>query len=165
VQLDQVLGLSTRAIETVIEPFGRTVIEIGDDEADVEAEPRRLDTSNGAPFAIPGFGSMPRLGVTPHDIFVGECAFRANGVRCLVDLSRQRLRAGKAEDIVDAVRLTPRHRLGPRVMPVAPEQDAGSRPALSNMPHQPAQMSAHLDAGRVLPGRRMTATGRLLSVL
>src|ERR1700674_4473371 len=74
VQLDQVLGLSTRAIDTVVEPFGRTVIKIGDDEADVEAEPRRLDTSNGASFAIPGFGSMPRLGVTPHAIFVVERA-------------------------------------------------------------------------------------------
>ena len=54
VQLNQVLGLSTRATDTVVEPFGRTVIEIGDDEADVEAEPRRLGTSNGASFAIPG---------------------------------------------------------------------------------------------------------------
>jgi len=81
---------------------------------------------------------MSRLGVTPHAIFVVERAFSANGVRRLIDLSRQRLCAGKAEDIVDAIRLTPRHRLGPRVMPIAPEQDAGFRPTFSNMPHQPA---------------------------
>ena len=95
---------------------------------------------------------MPRLGVTPHDIFVVERTFRANGVGRLVDLSRRRPCAGKAKNIVDAVRLTPRHRLGSRVMPVAPEQDAGFRPAFSNMPHQPAKMSAHFDAGRRLAG-------------
>jgi hypothetical protein len=44
-------------------PLARTALQIGDDEADVEAEPRRLDGSNGGPFAIAGFGSMPRLSV------------------------------------------------------------------------------------------------------
>ena len=90
VQIDQVLGLSTRAIDTVVEPFGRTVIEIGDDEADVEVEPRRLGTSNSASFAIPGFGSMSFLGATPHDIVVVERPFNANGVGRLIDLSRRR---------------------------------------------------------------------------
>ena len=36
VQLDQVLGLTARAIEAVVKPFGRAMREIGDDEADVE---------------------------------------------------------------------------------------------------------------------------------
>ena len=35
-------------------------------------------------------------------------------------------------------------------MPVAPKQDARLRPALADMPRQPAQMSANLDAGRRL---------------
>jgi len=51
---------------------------------------RRLGTSNGASFAIPGFGSMSLLGVTPHDIFVVERAVSANGVGRLIDLSRRR---------------------------------------------------------------------------
>ncbi len=38
VQLDQVLGLTTRAIEAVIKPFRRAMREIGDNEADVETE-------------------------------------------------------------------------------------------------------------------------------
>jgi hypothetical protein len=38
VQLDQVLGLPARAIQAVVDPLGRAVFEIGDDEADVEAE-------------------------------------------------------------------------------------------------------------------------------
>ena len=50
VQLDQILRLAARAIEAFVEPFGRAVLEVGDDEADVEAEPRRLDAGDGAPL-------------------------------------------------------------------------------------------------------------------
>ncbi|MEY9387592.1 hypothetical protein ABIF93_005849 [Bradyrhizobium japonicum] len=53
-QLDQILGLAARAIQAVVDPLGRADIEAGDDEADVEAEHRRLNTGDSAPFAIPG---------------------------------------------------------------------------------------------------------------
>jgi hypothetical protein len=47
------------------------VVEIGDDdEADVRAEPRRLDMRDGAPFADSGFGSMPCLGVTTRMVLL-----------------------------------------------------------------------------------------------
>ena len=62
-QLDQVLGLAARAIQAVIDPLGRADIEARDDEADVEAELRRLDTGDGAPFAIPGLCLVARLGI------------------------------------------------------------------------------------------------------
>ena len=52
-QLDQILGLAARAIQAVVDPLGRADIEARDDEADVEAEHRRLNTGDGAPFAIP----------------------------------------------------------------------------------------------------------------
>ena len=61
-QLDQILGLTARAIEVVVKPFRRAVREIGDDEANVEAEPRRLDARDGAALLVPGFGLVPRLG-------------------------------------------------------------------------------------------------------
>jgi hypothetical protein len=54
--------------------------EIGDDEADVETEPRRLDASDGAAFSVPGFGSVPRLRVTARYILVVDGALGANGV-------------------------------------------------------------------------------------
>ena len=38
VQLDQVLRLSACAIQAFVEPLGRAVFEIGDDEADIETE-------------------------------------------------------------------------------------------------------------------------------
>ena len=51
-QLDQILGLAARAMQAVVDPLGRADIEARDDEADVEAEHRRLNTGDGAPFAI-----------------------------------------------------------------------------------------------------------------
>lgn len=51
---------------------------------------------------------------------------------------------------MDTVILAPGHRLRPRIMPIAAKQDAGRRPLLANMPHQPAQMRSDLDAGRRL---------------
>lgn len=39
---DQVLGVSLRAIHTVVKPFGRTVIEFADDEADSKVDMRGL---------------------------------------------------------------------------------------------------------------------------
>src|SRR5665647_1704657 len=47
-QLDQILGLAARAIQAVVDPFGRADIEAGDDEADVESEHRRLNPGDGA---------------------------------------------------------------------------------------------------------------------
>ena len=47
-QLDQVLRLTTRAIQVVVDPFGGAAFEIGDDEADIEAERRGFDTRDGA---------------------------------------------------------------------------------------------------------------------
>jgi hypothetical protein len=45
-------GGHARAIQAVVDPFGRADIEAGDDEADVEAERGRLNTGDGAPFAM-----------------------------------------------------------------------------------------------------------------
>lgn len=53
VQLDEIFGLPARAIESFIEPFGRAAVEVGDDEADIEAEPRGLDAGVGASFQEP----------------------------------------------------------------------------------------------------------------
>lgn len=95
---------------------------------------------------------MARLGVAAHLRLVADGALGANGVGGLVDLSRERLRVGKAEDIIDAVVLAPGHCLRAGVMPVAPEQDARRRPARADAAHEPAQMGANFDARRGLAG-------------
>src|SRR5712671_4033093 len=90
-QLDQVLGLAARAIQAVVDPLGRADIEAGDDEADVEAEHRRLNTGDGAPFAIPGLCLVARLGIAAQNRQVLDGASRADIVGDLVDFSGERL--------------------------------------------------------------------------
>jgi len=48
----------------VVDPLGRADIEAGDDEADVEAEHRRLNIGDGTPFAIPGLCFVAGLGIS-----------------------------------------------------------------------------------------------------
>ena len=95
---------------------------------------------------------MARLGEAAHDVLVADCALGPHGVGRLVDFPGERLGSGKAEHVVDAVFLAPGHRLGPRVVPVAAKQDARHRPAGSDTAHEPAQMSANLDARGRLAG-------------
>ncbi len=51
VQFDQIFHLAARAIERVVDMFGRTGRDVGDDVADVEPELRRFDA--GADAALP----------------------------------------------------------------------------------------------------------------
>jgi hypothetical protein len=102
-QIDQVLGLATRAIQAVADALGRADIEAGDDEADVEAERRRLNTGDGAPFAILGLCVVAGLGVAAQNRQVLDGASGADIVGDLVDFAGERLGARQAEDVVDAV--------------------------------------------------------------
>jgi hypothetical protein len=72
-------------------PLGRADIDAGDDEADVEAEHRRLNTGEGAPFAIPRAG----LGIAAQNRQVIDGASRADAVGDLVDFSGERLGTGQ----------------------------------------------------------------------
>src|ERR1700677_1611372 len=133
VQFNEVLGLSARAIEGVVDPFGRAVFDVGDDEAGVEPERSGFDAGDGAPLAAPGFGLVARFGVAAHDGLVRQSARGAHRIRRLVDFLRQWLRTGQPEDVIDAVRFAPIHRLGSRVMAVAAKGDARPGPALADM--------------------------------
>lgn len=104
-QLDQILGLAARAIQADVDPLGRTDIEAGDDEADVEAKHGRLNTGDGAAFAIPGLCLVARLGIATQNRQVLDGASGADVVGDLVDFSGERLGAGQTEDVVDAVGL------------------------------------------------------------
>src|SRR5450759_1996486 len=82
VQLDQILSLAARAIQAVVDPLGRADIEAGDDEADVEAELRRLNTGDGAPFAIPGLCLVAGLGIAAQNRQVSYAPARAQRQQC-----------------------------------------------------------------------------------
>ena len=87
-----------------------------------------------------------------HGVRVPQRAFDADLIGLVVDLLGQRPGAGQAEQVIDAIVLAPSHRLGPGVMAIAPERDAGVAPAFADMAHEAAQMRAHLDAARRLAG-------------
>ena len=89
VQLDQILSLAARAIQAVVDPLGRADIEAGDDEAHVEAERGRLNTGDGAPFAIPGLCLVARLGIAAQNrqVLGGRDRFSISSIQ-LADLGR-----------------------------------------------------------------------------
>ena len=74
VQFNEVLGLSARAIEGAVDPFGRDVFDVGDNEAGVEPERRGFDAGDGAPLAAPGFGLVAGFGVVAYDGLVRQSA-------------------------------------------------------------------------------------------
>ncbi len=62
VQLDQVLGLTSGAVERVVDMLGRSGLDAGHDEAYVEALGGRLDPGTGTPIGVPGFRPVACLG-------------------------------------------------------------------------------------------------------
>jgi hypothetical protein len=83
--------LAARAIQAVVDPLGRADIEARDDEAAVEAQHRRLNSGDGAPFAIPGLCLVVRLGVAVQN---WQVRWRVAGYRRrLVDFSGEWLGA------------------------------------------------------------------------
>ena len=132
-------------------PFAEPWAMFRNDEADIEPERGGLDAGDGAPLAVPDL-ALCRVSVAYR-------ALCADGVSRLVDLLEQRPRAGQSENVIDAFSFTPRHRLGPRVVAVAPKRDArlGTTPA--NAPDEAAQMGAHLDPGRRLAGPQHNGDG------
>src|SRR3954463_2911711 len=88
-QLDQVLGLAAGAIKVGIKPFGRPARDVGDDVADVETEPRRLDAGCDAALSRPGLGGVGGLGEATHGLLVFDGALDADRVGELVDLGRK----------------------------------------------------------------------------
>jgi hypothetical protein len=58
VQFDEVLGLTTRAVETVIQPFGVVARDVGDGVADIKTHGGGLDAGCDTALAAPGFGTV-----------------------------------------------------------------------------------------------------------
>src|ERR1019366_8181137 len=73
VPLDEVLRLAARAIDGLIEIFGRSR-QRGDDVADVEAERRRLDAGDHAALSSPAFGAVAQPLPGASLLCTGYCA-------------------------------------------------------------------------------------------
>src|SRR5215204_7330433 len=89
VQLDQVLGLAAGAIKVGIKPFGRPTRDVGDDVANVETEPRRLDAGCDAALPCPGLSRVGGLGEATHGFLVFDCALDADRRRTRRSSSRE----------------------------------------------------------------------------
>ena len=103
VQLNQVLGLSAGAVELGVEPFRRAGGDVRDHVADVDAEPRGLDAGSDAALLSPGLGRVRGLGKAAHRILVVDGPRHPDRVGGVLDLGGERLGAGQAEDVSDAV--------------------------------------------------------------
>src|SRR5208337_5657941 len=139
-------------VETVIKPRGGTVGDVGNDVANIETFPRRLDPCHDAAEMRPGFGGIASLGVVAHQVEFGGRTPDAHLIGLDEDLSGQNRVGGKTEDVVDAILLAPIHRFASTVMTVATDGDAGVWPMQPDALHQPTQMGTHLLAVRRLPG-------------
>ena len=63
VSLDQVLGLSPRAIDLLVERLGQTA-QIGDDEAAIGALRSGLDAGDDAALDFPALGGVEEVAIT-----------------------------------------------------------------------------------------------------
>lgn len=98
VQLDEVLGLATLAVQTVIEPFGIAAWDVGDGVANIEPSGCGFDARYDTMLAAPGLGTVTRFGIAAHD---ARLLFRPPHPHIIgrrLDQAVQHGVAGQAED-------------------------------------------------------------------
>src|SRR6476620_1714725 len=117
-RLDQVLGLSARAIDLLIERLGQAR-QIGDDEAAVGTLGSSLDAGDDAAIDVPAFGGVAEIAVAADLFSLAGDAAESGVLVERADLAQQHRIAGQSEDVADALALAPCHCFGPAVMAVA----------------------------------------------
>ena len=142
--LDQVLRLAAGAVDDVVDVLGGAFGEIGDHEADVEAQRGRLDAGASPALGVPGPGFVAGLGIAAQRGLMVEGTAGADVVCSFLDETLQHPIAGQSEDVIDTVALAPCHDLGPAIVAVAADQDAGGGPAGADAPEEATQMAADL---------------------
>ena len=124
VQLDQVLGLAARAVETGIEPLGGAGADVGDDVADIETVPRRLDACGDAARSATMTWRRSVVSAKPRTASMSlDRAPTAHGVGGVLDLGGQDALPDRPKNEADIVRVAPVHHLRPAVVAVAADGD------------------------------------------
>jgi hypothetical protein len=85
VQFDQVFGLASSAVERLVDVLGRSGLDAGDDEADVEALCGGLDPGAGTAIGVPGFRLVSCLGEAAQRGFLVKCTAGANVIGSHID--------------------------------------------------------------------------------
>src|SRR6266852_9206944 len=125
--------------------LGRSSLEAGDDEADVEALGGSLDPGTGTAIGVPGFCPVACLGEAAQARLLVERAAGADVVGGFIDQPVEHGVAGQAEDEVEPILDAPLHDLGAAVMAVAADGDPGCRPVPADAADKTAQMAAYFD--------------------
>lgn len=148
--LDQVFGLSAGAIDLFVEHMLQS-LEIGDDEAGIDAERRGLDTGDDPAFGLPTLGAIAKFTEAPDFFLVrmGVPVQDGAGHVALNHAGQHRI-AGQSEDVADRGALTPRHGLGPAIVAVAAHDDLDLRPPGTQSAHHMAYHQGNFGAGRGL---------------
>src|SRR5580692_460302 len=167
VRLDQVFGLSSRAVELLVKRLGQAR-QIGDDEAAVGPLWPGLDASDDAAFDVPAFGGITELAIAADLLRLAGEATQGGVFGERTDLPQQHRVDGQPEDVADALALAPRHGLRSAVMAVAADNDLDRRPAGADMADDMAQHERHLGPARRLAraqnDRDRLAARRLVNV-
>jgi hypothetical protein len=138
--------LAASAIEALIEPFCRALGQAGDDQADIQAQPGGFDAGDDAAVSFPRSGFVRGLGKAAHGVPVLQGTMGAHSIGDGFHLGSQRLGAGQAEDIVDAIVLQAVYHLRSPIMAVATDGEADRRP----VPPDPADQTAQMATGRLV---------------
>lgn len=158
--LNQVLGLPAGTIDGVVNVLGVTGFQRGDNVADVDATPEhillvallRFNPRHNAALSGPGFGGVAGFGIPAQNGKLSLGTARADIVRFRINQPIEYSVASKAEDVIDAVILTPRHGFVATIMTVTADGDAGAGPMPPNAFDQAPQPAANFHARRRFAG-------------
>src|SRR5260370_22823377 len=131
VQLDEVVGVSPRAIKGLVKMLGAG-FERGDDIAHIQRLLSCLDARHEAPLLAPALCAVAKGLEAAQLVFARERALHGDRVGRLARQSMKSIVAGEAKNVVGALGfLAPLHRLVAAVMAVAapPDVDLGPMPA------------------------------------
>ena len=143
-RLDVVLGLASSAIDLFVEPAGRALFEIGDDEAGVGALVADFDAGDDPLDAAPTLRAIvERLEAAQFARTrpTGERSIEARpGAGFQIgDMAAQGRRGRDAEDKIVTTRPAPVENLGAAIMAVAAQQDLRFWPMAADSSQQAAQ--------------------------
>src|SRR5690554_3713497 len=160
--LDTVLHLASGTVAVVIEPLGAAAAQAGDHIAGVEATPTGLGFDDDlASTLLPALGSVLD---EAEDSLLLPTLLEADSRR-VVDVQSQlgqALVAGEADDVIDAVAVTPVEDQWTAEAAVASEDDLHLRPRLAQPPNQQGEDGTGVVSG-IQRGRTQIADQQLVA--